>query len=125
MLAGRGKVRIRGIEELDRKLRQLPQVVEAAGRRAVKDEVHAVAQQMRADAPVDDGDLLRGIQEELEKKGLEGAAVSTARHTTFVVHGTSDTPANDFMEPATQESRRRFPDRVRDEVRDELRKLGK
>lgn len=122
-MAGRAKIEITGLDELDKRLGKLPEVIRAGARRAVKAETHEVAQDMRRGAPVDQGDLVRGIQEERSKDGLEGRAASTARHTTFVIHGTSDTPANDFMEPAAQRSRRRFGDRVSREVMAELGKV--
>jgi HK97 gp10 family phage protein len=124
-MAGKAKIQITGLDDLHKNLRRLPQVVAAGARAAVKGETHDVAQEMRRDAPVLTGDLRQGIQERTSKGGLEGHAVSTARHTTFVIHGTSDTPANDFMEPAAQRSRRRFPKRVTKEIEDELGRLAK
>lgn len=121
-MAGRGKVTISGLDQLDKRLAELPKVVERGALRAVRLETHDVAEDMRANAPVLTGELKRGIQEEIDAKTIEGRAVSTARHTTFVVHGTSDTSANDFMEPAGQRSRARFPQRAKAEV---LKELGK
>lgn len=116
-------VTITGEAELARKIAELGGKVRTAALAAVKAETHDIAQDMRRDAPVDDGDLKRGIQEELDRGALEGRAVSTAKHTPYVVHGTSDTPAQDFMTPAAERSRRRFPGRVKEAVAVELGKL--
>jgi HK97 gp10 family phage protein len=117
------KVRIKGEEELMRKLRRLPELLEKAERTAVKDETHEMATDIRRGAPVDSGDLRDSTQEELLKHGMTGRAAVTIGYAEFVVHGTSTTPANDFMTPVVNRTRRRFPDRVRDELRDALRKV--
>lgn len=125
MASASQQVKIAGVEELARKLKALPEVVERAARTAVKAETEAVADDMRRGAPRKTGDLVDGIQAEFDAKTITGKAVSTARHTTFVVHGTSDTPANDFMTPAARRSEKRLMRRVKDEVEAELRKLAK
>lgn len=116
-------VEIKGLSELTKKLRALPRVIDGAGGRAVKDETHEVAQDMRRGAPFKTGELREKIQAEYDAKTMTGRAASTARHTTFVVHGTSDTPANDFMTPAAERSRRRFPNRAKQYVKEDLGKL--
>lgn len=117
-------VEITGEAELARKIKQLGGQVRKAALDAVKAETHDIAQDMRRDAPVDDGDLKRGIQEEIDATQLEGRAVSTAKHTKYVVHGTSRLAAQDFMTPAAERSRRRFPQRLKDEVADAIIKLA-
>lgn len=117
------KVEIKGLGDLERKLSKLPEVVQRAAKAAVKGQVHESAQDLRRHAPVDDGELRDSIQEEIKSGGLAGVAAVTARHAEFVVHGTSDTPANDFVTPVTVRARHDFPDRFADEARQELRKL--
>jgi len=124
-VAGSQEVKIAGVKELARKLKALPEVVERAARAAVKAETEAVADDMRRTAPRLSGELVEGIQAEFDAKTITGRAVSTARHTPFVVHGTSDTPANDFMTPAARRSEKRLMRRVKDEVATELRKLAR
>jgi hypothetical protein len=120
----RNAATIQGLETLRRRLDALPELIEKAARQAVQDETIAAAQDMRRNAPRLTGELRDGVQAELgDLDKLEGRAVSTAPHTTFVVHGTSDTPANDFITPAALRSERRFPKRVRDQVLAELRKI--
>lgn len=127
MAGGRGsqQVKIEGVEALSKKLRALPEIVERAARKAVKDETDAVADDMRRNAPRLTGELVEGIQSEMNNKTITGKAVSTARHTPFVVHGTEDTPANDFMTPAARRSEKRFKGRVVEEVRAELKRISK
>lgn len=117
------KVTIKGEKELMAKLRKLPHLIETAGARAVKLTTAQAANDMRRDAPVDTGELKRGIQEEFDAKTVTGRAVSTADYTTFVVHGTSDTPANDFMTPAARRAQKTFPGHVRAEINRDLGKI--
>lgn len=117
------KVVIRGLADLEKKLGQLPEVVERAARAAIEGEVDEAVEDLRAGAPVDEGDLRDSVQGEIAKKGLGGTAAVTARHAEFVVHGTSDTPANDFVTPVINDVRERFPDRFADELREQLRRM--
>lgn len=115
--------RIVGMADLERKLRRLPEVVEAAGARAVKAETEAVRDDMKRGAPRDTGELQESMQAEFDAKKIVGRAVATARHASFVEHGTEDTPAQPFAEPAAVRARRRFPERIKAEIKEELRKL--
>lgn len=124
-MAGSKSVKIQGIEELSRKLKALPEIVERAAKQAVQDETLAVAQDMRRNAPRDTGNLADKIQAEIDSTKLTGRAASTAEYTTFVVHGTSKTAADDFMTPAARRSERRFPRRVREQVQRELKRIAK
>lgn len=117
------RVEIKGLAELERKLKALPEIAERAARAAIKAETHEAANDLRRLSPVKEGTLRDSIQAEIEKKGLAGVAAVTARHAEFVVHGTSDTPANDFVTPVINAVRRRFPDRFADELRAELRRM--
>lgn len=116
-------IKVKGMPELLRKLAKLPRVVDRAARRSVEAETHEVAQDMRRSAPVKTGALREGIQAEFDAKTIRGKAVSTAEYSKYVVHGTDDTPANDFITPAAEVSRRRFPRRVRIVVKEELTTL--
>lgn len=117
------KVEIKGLADLERKLKRMPELVEAAAKRAVRGQVDEAVEDLRQGAPVDEGDLRDSVQGEIDKGGLAGVAAVTARHAEFVVHGTSDTPANDFVTPVINTVRRHFPDRLADELREELRKV--
>lgn len=122
-MARAGHATIRGMPELSRKLRALPEVVEAASRKAVKGQTEETADDMRAGAPFKTGELREGINAEFDPKTITGRAVSTARHSPFVENGTADTPAQPFVEPAANKARRRFPERVKNELKEALRKI--
>jgi HK97 gp10 family phage protein len=116
-------VTIKGLGDLEKKLRKLPQVVQAAGGRAVKAETEETRDDAKRGAPVLSGELRDSITAEYEAKKLRGRAAATSDHAGFVEHGTEDTPAQPFMQPAAERARRRFPGRVRTEIKAELEKL--
>ncbi|MEV2236701.1 HK97-gp10 family putative phage morphogenesis protein [Micromonospora sp. NPDC049891] len=122
-MARRQTVTVDGMGLLSKRLKQLPGKVQDGLRAAVRDETNDVVDDMRRTAPRDTGDLVRGMQTEITSDGLGGRAVSTARHSTFVEHGTEDTPEQPFMAPAAERARRRFPGRVKDAVGVELKDL--
>jgi HK97 gp10 family phage protein len=121
--AGRKNVTIRGMDELARKLKALPEVVEAAARKSVKAETEEVADDMRMNAPFLTGELRESIGAEFNPKTITGRATATSRHAVFVENGTSDTPAQPFAEPAAERARRRFPDRAKADLKEALRKV--
>lgn len=122
--AARLKVRIIGAKELDAKLARLPENVRAGARRAVDDEVDETKDDLQRDAPVLSGNLRDTIRKRIAKKSLSGTVAITAKYAEFVIHGTEDTPANDFVTPVVEVSRTRFPDRLRAEVRASISKRG-
>lgn len=117
------RVEIDGAKVLAAKLRKLPNSVRTGLRHAVTGEVDEVADDMRRGAPRDTGELIESIQAEVYPDGLGGTVAATARHATFVEHGTEDTPAQPFAVPAAERARRRFPDRIRRDVGIELDEL--
>ncbi len=122
----RGKlVEVDGLEKLWRKLDELPEVMRKGMRKAVHDETEEIADDERRAAPELTGELKRGIQAEHKPERLSGTVAATARHSSFVEHGTSDTPAQPFVEPAITASRRRFPQRVVEEINAEIKGLTK
>lgn len=122
-MARRGNVTIIGMKLLDARLKALPAVVEQGARKATREETIANSDDMRALAPVKTGELKAGVQSEHDTAAIEGRSVSTAPHTKYVVHGTSDTPKQDFITPVALRSRRRYPQRVRREVLAKLREI--
>ncbi len=118
-------VTVVGRDVLERRLAALPHLVDAAALRSVQGETVAVAADMRRGAPIKTGALRDGIQAEINASQLEGIAASTAEHSKYVVHGTSRMEAQDFITPAAELSRRRFPRRVRAETLKDLRKISK
>jgi len=124
-MARKQVVTVDGMDQLARKLKRLSPAIGEGVRRAVRAETRVVVDDMRQTAPRDSGELIESMRPRISGDGLTGEAVATARHATFVEHGTEDTPAQPFAAPAAERSRKRFPNRVRDEVGVELRDLLK
>lgn len=114
-------VTVDGLDALKAKLAELPSKVRAGAERAVEAETDEVADDMRRNAPRDTGELVESIQAETD--GLSGTAAATARHATFVEHGSSSTPEQPFAMPAAEEARGRFGQRMRDEIGTDLEDL--
>jgi HK97 gp10 family phage protein len=104
-----------GLEDAARAIASAGTAARDAAEAAVGDELEAVAQDMRDEAPFASGELVESI--EVAHDGLEGTAQATARHSVFVEQGTSRTPAQPFAGPAATAAESRFPDRVADAVR--------
>jgi HK97 gp10 family phage protein len=121
----RRTVTVKGMDQLRAKLDQLPDAIVTGVRAAVKAETEEIADDMRRGAPRATGELADSMQTEIADDGLSGKAVATARHATFVEHGTSDTPAQPYVAPAAERARKRFPGRVEAAIGGELRKLLK
>lgn len=119
-MARRNVVQVEGIDRLREQLAALPPAVHDAAVAATHDEVEEVADDMRRNAPFATGELRDGIQAEHDEDGLGGNAVSTARHSFFVEHGTSDTPEQPFALPAAEASRRRYPRRMREALGEQI-----
>jgi len=115
---------------VDGDLRQAMTAKAAAMRRgaerAVGDETKAIAKDIRHRAPV--GDSSRGrrgkppIVESVEatSNGLDGSARVKARHVNIIEHGTKNRPARPIVRPAAETSRRRFPKRLANEIREAI-----
>jgi HK97 gp10 family phage protein len=103
---------ITGLGQLNAKLRRMPGLVDEAARGAVRDEVKDTAGDMRDAAPVDTGELVEGIREQINPGGLSGAAASTAAHSSFVNDGTRKQDAQPFATQAAVRMRGRFPKRM-------------
>lgn len=112
----RKTVTVKGLPKLLVKLARLDPVVRAASGRAVEGETFDVRDDMKRGAPVKTGELRDSIQAEYDEKLIRGRAVATARHAGFVEHGTDDTRAQPFAQPAAEVSRRRFPKRAKAEL---------
>lgn len=103
-------ISVEGLAELNARLNLAVVRTRAAAEAAVRAEVEAVGDDAEAAAPERTGELRRGIRR--ESGGLEGSVAATARHSKFVEHGTSKAPAQPFMSPAAERSRRRWPARA-------------
>lgn len=117
----RGKtIEIEGLGKLNKKLTELPRVVKRGAARAVEGETLETRDDVKRGAPVKTGELRDSTQAEYDDATITGTVAVTARYATFVEHGTDDTAAQPFVEPAANVTRRRFPKRVRIEIKTEL-----
>lgn len=114
----RFNVEVQNLKSLQAKLDALPDAVRRGAERATSNETEELAAAMRGNAPVDTGELVDSIH--AETSGSEGQVVVDADHAGPVEFGTSTTPAQPYIEPAVEQVRQSFPQRVRDEVRSEL-----
>lgn len=103
-----------------RRLAALPRRMEDAMARVVDEAARQAARAARSLAPVDSGELKRGIA--VRKHGkTEGAAVSAAPHSAMVEYGTSRMPPQPFMLPAAQDMRGEFAESARAAAREVLK----
>ena len=103
---------ILGLPQLEAALAKKAQELQAGAEEAVGREVENIANDARHAAPRRTGELRAGIHS--EHAGLSGTVKSTARHSTFVEHGTYKDAAQPFMHPAAERARKRFPQVARD-----------
>jgi HK97 gp10 family phage protein len=103
-------VTIEGLPELRAALARKTAELRAASTTAVAEEVGKVRDDAVLLAPRKTGALEAGIRG--EAAGLTGAVTSSARHSTFVEHGTYKDKAQPFMRPASEAARHRFPSRA-------------
>lgn len=101
---------IEGMAQLQRAVVMTAAKARAAAEKAVAEEVAEVGDDARSTAPEKTGALRAGIKQ--RAGGLEGEVEATARHSTFVEHGTFKDTAQPYMGPAAERSRKRFPARA-------------
>ncbi len=101
-------VTILGLTELKAALASKAEELRAGSIEAVMMETRATADDARALAPVKTGELRGSI--DANSSAMEGTVKATARHATFVEHGTYKDPAQPFMKPAADKARRRIPE---------------
>jgi HK97 gp10 family phage protein len=111
----RQSVIILGLPELKTALASKVEELLAASTTVVRQEVDAIRDDAVRLAPRHTGALEEGIH--AQASGPEGDVRSTARHSTFVEHGTYRNKAQPFMMPAANRARKRFPKRAADIIR--------
>lgn len=112
-----GKSTIVGLSKMKADLARAAAKIQQAADDAVDEGAEAVAQGMRAGAPVDTGELVDGIAVRPAEDGVgKDVGVFDVGHAGFVEFGTEDTPAQPFAQPAAEAERRRLPKRVADRV---------
>lgn len=114
-----------GLGSLNRKLRKMPELVTEAAWSAIRAEVKQTASEVRANAPVDTGELVKSVRERVQKSGMQGQVAVTAEHAQYVNDGTRDMPARPFATSAGVQARARFPGRVREHLDEAVRKTAR
>lgn len=94
------------LNALARGLRGLEPSLSRAMVEAVNDAAQRAAEDARSRAPVDSGELRRGI--EVRNQGLVGTVVSTAPYGAMVELGTSRMAAQPYLQPAALAARGSF-----------------
>lgn len=134
--------RVKGTRSLKRKLEGLKDDVPAAAREAARDEAGDLAENIRADAPVDTGHLRDSVEADgttvtigadyadmvrtgtdphtIEPDTAEALSWPGADHPVARVDHPGTEP-NDFIESNLRRSRENYPERVADEVNRRLR----
>lgn len=120
------RVTVHGLEELERKLKQLPHEVRDGAKEATKESVTAVYKDMRRGVPRASG-MLHGAIGRRIKGPLRGEVGVFGKRRAWwgalVEFGTSRTPAQPFAEPAAVREMPRYPERLIRAIRKHLRKL--
>ena len=101
-------VTLKGFKSLERKLSRLPRALKDSLEAELPKTVEVVEQEAKRLAPEDTGELRSKITTEPQPSGQHEVAValvSNAPHSSFVEFGTSDTPAQPFMRPATDQNK--------------------
>lgn len=121
-------ISVEGLDKLAKKLRKLPDVLEAGAAAAVKETTRFTANEMRRRAPRDTGALQDSIVAETKKaRGPRpvGIARATAPHAHLVNDGTSRQKAQPFANEAAEAGRREFPKIAKREIRRVMKEAGK
>lgn len=109
----RAHVTVEGIDELRKRLRQLPEDSIKAGRKATDQAGDDVVKDMRAGVPVNRSDLKYSIQK--RRRGalsMDVGVFGGAWWGALQEFGTSQQPARPFAEPAARAEEARYPKRM-------------
>lgn len=125
----RAPVTVTGLDRLRKRLEGLPDDIEAALVRAVKESAEAVRDDVRRTVPVDArGRDARHLRDTVAIRYREGGLVAEVgwfdqadSYATFVEYGTRRRPAQPSLRPAFERERRAYAARLSDEVREALR----
>lgn len=109
---GRTRVKLTGVEELQAHLLDLAKKVDKqVSQEALKDSGAYLMRQAKANAPVDTGELRRGIKGSF--KGQSYEVVSTKAYSGYVEYGTRFMSAQPFMKPAFEDAKEHFERKIK------------
>jgi HK97 gp10 family phage protein len=116
-------IRIEGLDHLADRLKDMPEQVTAALRRAVKESAEDIKRETLLNVRKDTGNLQRKLAIRYEQEGLR-AEVGWFDRDDYYAHfhefGTKSIPARPALGPAVEAERGKIRDRLTDELRREL-----
>lgn len=119
-------VTVEGLDELKKRLEKLTDDLRARAEDALKESAEAVKKDMVRRVPVDTGNLKRSITARVLPEQLTadvGPRPGTdAYYGYWVEFGTSSMRARPYAGPAAEAERERWPDRLREHLKDALPK---
>ena len=122
-------VEVKGLKELDRKLKQLePKLAKKVMRKAVSAGAEVIRKEARQLAPRRTGFLIKNIIKSVKRRGSTVVAkigtTKRAFYGIFVEFGTkTGTPMKPFLRPAFDTQGRRSISVIREKIASELRRL--
>ncbi|MGW2985460.1 HK97-gp10 family putative phage morphogenesis protein [Streptomyces goshikiensis] len=114
-------VKVTGLEELAKRLDELPENIKEALRRAVRESAESVKRDTQQAVRVDTGNLRDKVDITYSESGLTAQVgwsdADTARYAAVHEHGTRAISARPALGPALEIERGRIVTRITDEVR--------
>lgn len=107
-------VKVRGAAKVKAALAEVAAAVEKGAATGRRETAELIADDWRANVPVETGELKRSIGSD------DDGAFATARHAAAVEFGTSTTPARPAGAAAAELGRKNMPEIVADAIRREL-----
>jgi len=102
----RGSIRVRGTKDLKGRLRRNARLTDV--KKAVLVNGSELQRNMQRDAPVDTGNLKRGIGMTIEDNGFTARVGATAEYAPYLIYGTRFMYSRDFFRPNYYRQRQQF-----------------
>ncbi|MGW2547494.1 HK97-gp10 family putative phage morphogenesis protein [Kitasatospora sp. NPDC001574] len=120
-------VQVHGLERLIGQLEAMPDAVQAAGRRVVKESAVDVQRETLLNVRKNEGTLQRTLDIRYSRGGLKaevGWFDPNSYYAAFHEFGTKSISAKPALGPAIEGERNRIRERVITEINEELKRLG-
>ncbi len=101
------KVKIVGVEKLQKKLRKNVDMEEV--KKVVRHNGAEMQAKVQRNAPIDTGNLRRSVGLEIRDNGLTAESEATAEYAGYVEYGTRYMKAQPYMRPAFEEQKDKTP----------------
>ncbi|ELP61763.1 phage protein, HK97 gp10 family protein [Streptomyces turgidiscabies Car8] len=113
-----------GLDRLERRLRELPRQLKEAARAEIENSGSLMVGDVRRNVRVDSGNLRASIDAAYQKDRMQvevGWRDQDDLYALFHERGTRRTPANPTLIPALERAGQQFVQRLKDEVRRQIR----